>query len=182
MYFVDIKRGSVLRLSQDGFTPISDYKMREYFTDKATQIYAHTTMENRFNIYGVYDIRFNEYIISFEESQGCPPGSLGPTWDCVSGVCIKYCDDSGAFNWPGQCSSACPPIDPGGGGNAQLPPPSGTGDVGRTSSYNRKKQIEVLEREKLKEGKVYSASGVSSTTSDTTESSDTTSSDTSTTY
>ena len=181
MYFVDIKRGSVLRLSQDGFTPISDYKMRDYFTDKATKIYKHTTVDNRFNIYGVYDIRFNEYIISFEESEGCPPGSLGPTWDCISGVCVKYCDDRGAFNWASLCVTACPPLDDGGNGPASMaPPPSATGDVGRITSYNRKYQIESQERDKLKEDIREGTSP--SITSDTTESSATTSSDTSTTY
>ena len=116
MYFVDIKRGAVLRLSQDGFTPISDIKMRDYFTDKATKIYQSIPQEDRFNVYGVYDIRFNEYIVAFEESDTCPAGSTGPSWDCVNGVCVKYCDNSGAFQYASNCVNACGATGPSGPG------------------------------------------------------------------
>lgn len=107
MYFVDIKRGAVLRLAQDGFTEISNNKMREYFTDKATQINNANIAANRFNIYGVYDIRFNEYIVAFEKINICPPTSTGPTWDCVDGACIKFCDNSGTYTSLADCYNNC---------------------------------------------------------------------------
>lgn len=107
MYFVDIKRGAVLRLAQDGFTEISNNKMREYFTDKATQINNANIAANRFNIYGVYDIRFNEYIVAFEKINICPPTSTGPTWDCVDGACVKFCDNSGTYTSLADCYNNC---------------------------------------------------------------------------
>ena len=107
MYFVDVKRGAVLRLSQDGFTEISNNKMREFFTDKATSINNALIDGNRFNVYGVYDIRFNEYIVAFEKIDICPGGSTGPSWDCVNGVCVKYCDNSGAFSSASDCYTNC---------------------------------------------------------------------------
>lgn len=64
-YFVDILRGAVLRLSQDGITPISDVaKMHNYFTDKFKLI--RTSGAPRPKIYGVYDVKFGEYIIAME--------------------------------------------------------------------------------------------------------------------
>ena len=57
-YFVDVKRGAVLRLGGDGLTPISEYKMHNYFNDKFTEL---DTIESK--ILGVYDTRFDEYII-----------------------------------------------------------------------------------------------------------------------
>ena len=66
MYFVDVRRGCVLRLSQDGFTVISDNLMKEYFTDKFEEMLS-INRELNYNIHGVWDQRFNEYIVSFEE-------------------------------------------------------------------------------------------------------------------
>ena len=48
-YWVDIKRGAVLRLSRDGFTVLSDLKMIDYFRDKSV-LYDKYNPE-----YGVYD-------------------------------------------------------------------------------------------------------------------------------
>jgi len=62
-YFFDIRRGAVMRLSQDGLTPISEARMKNFFTD-----YCEEVMDNRkqgkFNCYGVYDDKFDEYVIS----------------------------------------------------------------------------------------------------------------------
>ncbi len=63
-YFIDVNRGVVLRLSRDGLTPISDTgSMHNYFTDKCKEVLGYTS---KINIYGVYDQKFNEYIISFQ--------------------------------------------------------------------------------------------------------------------
>ena len=67
MYFVDVKRGAVLRLSQDGFSQISSNKMQEYFTDKLESVkktHVETGEGRHHAILGVYDIRFREYIVS----------------------------------------------------------------------------------------------------------------------
>ena len=63
-YFVDKKRGVVCRLSRDGIETISDNKMITYFRDKFEQV----LVNNRNGaIYGVYDPRFSEYVISIED-------------------------------------------------------------------------------------------------------------------
>jgi hypothetical protein len=59
-YFVDSKRGAVLRLGGDGITPISEYKMHNYFNDKFIEL---DTMSD-FKAIGVYDTRFDEYILN----------------------------------------------------------------------------------------------------------------------
>ena len=67
MYFADIKRGAVLRLSQDGFSQISSNKMQEYFTDKFESVkktHISTGEGRHHSVLGVYDIRFREYIVS----------------------------------------------------------------------------------------------------------------------
>ena len=61
-YFIDVSRAVVLRLSNDGLTPISDTaSMHNYFTDKCRFI----NINGGTKIFGAYDIKFNEYIIAF---------------------------------------------------------------------------------------------------------------------
>ena len=60
-YFVDAPRGAVLRLSQDGITKISDYKMHNFFT---TQLQGVVDNLNGHFIQGVFDIRFDEYVLA----------------------------------------------------------------------------------------------------------------------
>lgn len=59
-YFVDVKRGLVCRLGGDGVTPISEYKMHNYFTD---MFEALDTNALPYKVIGTYDVRFDEYII-----------------------------------------------------------------------------------------------------------------------
>jgi hypothetical protein len=56
-YFSDKNRGLILRLSQDGITPISDAGMRSFFRDN---LY----ISNR--IYGMYDEQKNKYVVSLQ--------------------------------------------------------------------------------------------------------------------
>ena len=56
-YFADVQRGSVLRLSKDGLTPISDYGMKDWFTDKLYSL-------DRPRIIGSFDARKNNYNIT----------------------------------------------------------------------------------------------------------------------
>ncbi len=57
-YFVDRNRNSVLRLSQDGITEISNYGMSDYFRDKLGLI------TNTGRLTGGYDIHNQNYILS----------------------------------------------------------------------------------------------------------------------
>lgn len=63
-YFTDYHRGAVLRLSIDGLTPISEYKMHNFFTDSFAAI---EKTGQRAKIYGTFDIKFNEYILAIED-------------------------------------------------------------------------------------------------------------------
>lgn len=89
MYFADIRRGCVIRLSQDGFTKISEYKMKEYFTDKCTHIYNSISHDHHpYFVYGAYDSRFSEYIISFSEHiHGNPYSGYAPIYAETLGFC-----------------------------------------------------------------------------------------------
>lgn len=62
-YFADVNRGAVLRLSQDGITPISEYKMHNHFTDTFKAITTGYLL-------GVYDVKFGEYILSYPSRAG----------------------------------------------------------------------------------------------------------------
>ena len=86
-YFVDIKRGSVLRLSNDGLTVISDQGMRDYFRDLG-EMYVINDPENQkenvFNIVAGYDPKYDEYIVTFPdvyESNQYSWGSGKTFWD-----------------------------------------------------------------------------------------------------
>ena len=68
-YWIDVNRGVVLRKSNDGITPISDlYKQHVFFNNKCKDVLAYPN--GKINIYGVYDVKFGEYIISFENIVG----------------------------------------------------------------------------------------------------------------
>ena len=58
-YWTDIKRGAVLRLANDGLTPISDYKARQYFYNESRE-YLSNYAQSR--IVGGYDTRNDEAI------------------------------------------------------------------------------------------------------------------------
>lgn len=60
-YFVDTFRGAVLRLSNDGITKISDYKMSNYFYRRFQTSYRATRTHR---IYGVYNEKNKEYILA----------------------------------------------------------------------------------------------------------------------
>jgi hypothetical protein len=66
-YHVDVRRGVVLRLSADGYTPISSiYKVNNFTTDKFAEIFS---AGQKVNIYGAYNTRFNRYEYSVEETE-----------------------------------------------------------------------------------------------------------------
>ena len=69
-YFTDIQRGSVLRLSNDGITVISDNGMKDYFRDLGEMFLKYNPEYNEDleftpSIVGGYDPKYNEYIVTF---------------------------------------------------------------------------------------------------------------------
>lgn len=63
-YFADVNSGTPVRLSTDGLTPIGDIAfMRNFFTDYFQAILA---VNSRIKINGVFDVKFNEYIIAID--------------------------------------------------------------------------------------------------------------------
>jgi len=66
IYAYDKNKGLVNRWGSDGLTTISDYKMSDYFSDKSKEIINIEKENNSYtNIIGVFDSKFNEYILSF---------------------------------------------------------------------------------------------------------------------
>ena len=89
-YFMDIKKGAVLRLSNDGITPISDYGMKDYFRDIGEMYveYDPETQDNQvFNIVAGFDPKYNEYIITlpavYDKTEGLWD-SDSKTWSAKS--------------------------------------------------------------------------------------------------
>lgn len=75
-YFFDIRNGKVLRLSNDGLTPISDNKMHSYFESKSNFYSAFNIIPE---IWGTFDENFDEYIINFgvvSRDEGFTPDEL----------------------------------------------------------------------------------------------------------
>jgi hypothetical protein len=64
-YFTDVPRGAVLRLSTDGLTPISEFRMHNYFNDTFKRL---VDSGNEYRVFGAYDVRFDEYVISIQEN------------------------------------------------------------------------------------------------------------------
>lgn len=84
IYGVDVRRGIVWRLANDGVTPISEYGQHIYFTGVSKKILQSS---QKVKIYGVYDKRFNEYVIS-----------IAPFHYNNSGVVIDVPGQTLAFN------------------------------------------------------------------------------------
>lgn len=61
-YFADPKRGVVCRLSQDGITRISKYKMHNYFTDTFKGV-----LKGETHLMAVYDAKFKEYVLVIQK-------------------------------------------------------------------------------------------------------------------
>ena len=75
-YFFDIINGKVLRLSTDGFTPISDNLMHSYFESKSNFYSVFNIIPK---VWGVYDEMNSEYVLSFGEAsrpEGFTPDDL----------------------------------------------------------------------------------------------------------
>ena len=64
-YHVDANKGYVLRLSIDGYTPISDYKYRNFFQNLFNRR-KEIPVAYLGKIWGGFDRRFEEYVLAFE--------------------------------------------------------------------------------------------------------------------
>ena len=103
-YFTDKSRGVVLRLSQDGLTPISEMGMRDYFKDVLRQ--------HPIDLTGSYDENKKEYNLSITE------GFLGDS-ESASSVALGFgCNDPLASNYDplatiddGTCTYNCSELD-----------------------------------------------------------------------
>lgn len=67
IYYWDLTTGEVIRYSNNGLQPISDYKMSNFFRNKAKDILDRGIAIP--NVVGVYDPSFNEYILCFDAYQ-----------------------------------------------------------------------------------------------------------------
>lgn len=75
-YFFDVRNGKVLRLSNDGITPISENLMHSYFESKSNFYSVFNIIPE---VWGVYDENHDEYIISFgsiSREEGFTPDEL----------------------------------------------------------------------------------------------------------
>jgi len=87
-YGIDVRRGAIWRLSTDGLNPISDlYSMHNEITDRSKGIINNNI---KVNIYGVYDIKFDEYLISFEQYED-NSGTL------VGGITLGFNEEHNQF-------------------------------------------------------------------------------------
>ena len=102
-YFTDMKRGSVLSLAGDAIKPISKMYMHNYFTDTFKEIMVKGTSQGatvRNTFFGVYDIKFSEYILSLRHREH-PAGIIkaitftGHVSLGVGGSPSSFCIDSG---------------------------------------------------------------------------------------
>ena len=121
-YFTDTSRGAVLRLSQDGITPISDYGMKDRFKDN---------LKGKNRIIGSYDEEKAEYNLTLKEIDFtytiAPDLSTAvnveiQTWDGTVITCHKCVDVSGnsfvtSSNFNVNAGDSCP-----GGWHAVSPP------------------------------------------------------------
>jgi hypothetical protein len=87
-YFADRVRGTVMRLSMDGLTPISDAGMHDWFRDNLKLVYDG-------KIIGSYDDRNEEYNIKLETYPGGNPfdngNNGGPeVWGCMNPLASNY--------------------------------------------------------------------------------------------
>ena len=78
LYFTDIKRGAVCRLSQNGITPISEYQMKNYFTDFFTilnrfDISTSSNPDKTPKLYGCFNPKDKEYMLTLD----------GDDWDDI---------------------------------------------------------------------------------------------------
>mgnify|MGYP003638497271 FL=1 len=112
-YFADIRRGSILRLSTDGLTIISDYGMKDYFRDigelyikynpdKIATFYDSLVNSNAapYALIGGYDPKYDEYIITIpgiEGGRNYSTGNAGTVKNWSEGI-LNWDDSTSLIN------------------------------------------------------------------------------------
>ena len=86
MYFTDKQRGAVLRLSQDGLTPISNVGMKTWFRDN---------LKNTVKALGTFDVVSGEYNLTLTKDTS-PYGFTSEDWICYAN---RYGDLLAAFGY-----------------------------------------------------------------------------------
>lgn len=84
-YFVDIKRGKVLRLSNDGLTPISDYGVDSWVNNRSRE---YLRILNYVRVFGGVDAENEQYIFTIPDSsvRGISFVEIGDTQFPITGV------------------------------------------------------------------------------------------------
>ena len=99
-YFVDARRRVVLRLSQDGLTPISEHKMKNFFTDYFEEVVSNKRHVGLgMKIYGAFDNKFDEYVICIPAitwTQTDPAGNI--IRNQIDGFTIGFHEPSKRWN------------------------------------------------------------------------------------
>ena len=80
IYFADVNRGAIIRLSRDGMTPISDHGMKDYFFDN---------LKEYTKLVGSFDDRKGTYNISLQQSWTQPDTTISFTDDTRGWVSFK---------------------------------------------------------------------------------------------
>ena len=91
VYFTDVKRGKVLRLSMDGVTPISDYGMSDFFFDTFNQVNKDT------KVIGSYDNASAEYNLTVPVVSNTTSSSYGYVNSSDDYVAPTFSDDIGGY-------------------------------------------------------------------------------------
>ena len=84
LYFTDVKRGAVLRLSGDGITPISAYRMNNWFTDVfgLLSLGKPTTLRPNWTprVYGGFNPKDKEYMVNIDSGDDSFLTAIGSTF------------------------------------------------------------------------------------------------------
>ena len=96
MYFADSSRGVVLRLSQDGITPISYFGLKSYFKNNLFEY------KNSFNI-GGFDPKHHQYVLSMNQS---PFGVVNDQFECDSILSRNFTAASETYTYELNAESA----------------------------------------------------------------------------
>ena len=109
-YFTDKTRGTVLRMSQDGLTPISNVGMKDWFGDNlrnAKRIIGSVDDKKAlYNITLLDAAAIGQYSVLVDCQNACRV-VIPPSWDCREGNCIDPGDGSGQFFSLGHCLAQC---------------------------------------------------------------------------
>ena len=77
-YFSDSSRGAILRLSQDGITPISDIGMKDWFADHLSRNGDHNIIGSFDDLKGEYNITLQSMFTSFDCRTDINGGGIQP--------------------------------------------------------------------------------------------------------